>query len=235
MGLPNSIHLLQFKTISPDHQSNSSLFQGLITIYLTRLANMIKNPPGIFSHGPAVRPSFMDFAQQALRQIQSTIPDAILDKLEASTSNADGVTSPNELEQMRATYTTTGQGRGSITGTIEGVNIAWQPILPDENPHPILGAPKPIIWSPQSGSAITADDADAILKNQAGISTPYTSLSLTSEDNPSVFPENVGWNAWTFTLTDGTAQISFKGKNQVKVSTNESSSIDIEEKFTQTS
>jgi hypothetical protein len=177
----------------------------------------------------------MDFAQQALREIQRTIPNAILDKLEASTSNADGVTSPNELEQMRATYTTTGQGKGSITGTIEGINAVWQPILPDENPHPILGAPNPIIWSPQSGSAITADDADAILKDEAGISTPYTSLSLTSEDNPSVFPENVGWNAWTFTLTDGTAKISFKGKHQLKVETTESSSLDIEERFSKTS
>lgn len=192
---------------------------------------MIKNPPGIFSHGPAVRPSFMEFAQQALREIQLTIPNASLYNLEASTSNSDGVTSPNELEQMHATYTSTGHGKGSITGTIEGINPVWQPILPDENPRPLPGAVKPIIWSPKSGSAITADDAETILKDQAGINTPYTSLSLTSEDNPSVFPENVGWNAWTFTLTDGTAKISFKGKNEVKVSVNESSSLDIEEKF----
>jgi len=160
----------------------------------------------------------MDLAQEALSLIRASYPSAALTKLQGSTSNAEGVTSPKCLEQMLATFRT-----DNGTGTIQkGTGSSFGPIQFKKGS--IVGAPSPLIW-PSTGPAITALQADAMIKNLC-VNTPYTTLTLTSDDTPSLGPLNkgAGWNHYLFTLLDGTAWVSFKGKNKTSVHVHESQS-----------
>jgi len=177
------------------------------------------------SHGPAVAPGFMDLAQEALSLIQASYPGAMLTELRGSTSNAKGVTSPKYLEQMLATFRTE-TGTGTIQGAAKGVGSSFGPIQFKKGT--IVGAPSPLNW-PSTGPAITALQADSMIKNLC-VNTPYTTLTLGSDDTPSLGPLNrgAGWNHYLFTLLDGKAWVSFKGKNQTSVHVDESESSHME-------
>jgi hypothetical protein len=173
------------------------------------------------AHGPAVPPGFMDLAQAALNLVQASYPGAMINTLQGTTSNPEGATSPRNLDQMLATFRTA-TGTATIQGAAAGMGSSFGPIQFKEGI--IVGAPSPLNW-PSTGPAITAPQADAMIKS-LGVDTPYTMLTLTSDDKPSLGPLNkgAGWNHYLFTLLDGTAWVSFKGKNETAVKIYESDS-----------
>lgn len=164
----------------------------------------------------------MDLAWQALNIVRGSFPDAVINTLQGTTSSPEGVTSPRRIDQLVATFHTE-NGTATIQGAAEGMGSNFGKIQFQEGI--IVGAPRPLNWDPKTGPAITALQADAMIKG-LGVNTPYTALSLSSDDTPSLGPLNkgAGWNHYLFTLLDGTAWVSFKGKNQTSVRIHESHS-----------
>jgi hypothetical protein len=173
------------------------------------------------AHGPAVPLGFMELAQEAISIVRTSYPGAMLNTLQGSTSHPGGVTSPRNLDKMLATFHTQ-TGTATIQGAAEGMGSKFGPI--QFKAGIIVGAPSPLNW-PSTGPAITAPQADLMIKC-LGVNTPYTRLTLTSDDTPSLGPLNkgAGWNHYLFTLLDGTAWVSFKSKNQTSVQIHEAQS-----------